>query len=68
MRRKEYKMSDKDLEKMRDATRTAIAIVNEAWQELGAKMGFDWETAESIPDKGPNWFSAIPLKRFLSEE
>lgn len=70
-----YEMTEEDLEKLLEACKPTLAIkvgdyipaspqenANRAWQALGVKMGFDFETACLIRGKGNRFFSAIPMK------
>lgn len=33
---------------------------NNAWKNLGEKLGFDYDTVKPIPGKGTEFFSAVP--------
>ncbi len=54
--RKEYEMSEQDL---KDIINTCKPV--STWMALGRKMGFDWNTVWSVPEKGERIFTAIPL-------
>ena len=73
--RTEYEMSHKDLEKLLEAS-TATPVIsfggmesigsspqenaNNAWENLGKKMGFDSMTVKPISRKGERFFTAVP--------
>jgi hypothetical protein len=74
--RTNYEMSEQDLKELLDSCRPTPCIqvggvdlgrsaqdnANLAWERLGHKMGFDWNTVQSIAGKGNRFFSAIPLE------
>ena len=73
--RKEYEMTEEDLEKILEACKPVRYMViggvpprspqenaNLAWQELGWRMGFDHMTVRPS-GKGDRFFSAIPKER-----
>lgn len=70
--RKNYEMTAADLEKILDASKPVPMIMlhlgtprsqqeraNDAWQELGERMGFDSMTVEPAPG-GDRFFTAVP--------
>ena len=72
MERKEYEMTQKDLDRLLNACKTVPMIAlqcgaprspaqnaNDAWQELGSRMGFDHMTVRSSMG-GNRFFSAVP--------
>ena len=72
--RKEFEMSEADLERLLDACKPVPAMMiggtvapspqqraNAAWDALGKRMGFDGKTARPIPGKGDRFFTAIPV-------
>lgn len=73
--RKEFEMTQADLEKILDACRPVPLIAlqcgmphspqenaNAAWAELGQRMGFDSVTVEPCPNKGNRFFTAEPAE------
>lgn len=71
--RTNYEMTEADLEKILDACKPVPMIMlnissprspqeraNDAWAELGSRMGFDSMTVEPIAGKEPRFFTAIP--------
>lgn len=71
--RTEYEMTEDDLKTLMDSMKPVPMIMlqcgtppsqqenaNRAWQALGAKMGFDWETVKPVHGKGQRIFSAVP--------
>lgn len=71
--RTEYQMTQEDMEKLLESMKPVPMIMlqcgeprsqqenaNAAWAELGARMGFDWNTVQSISGKGSLFFSAVP--------
>ena len=71
--RVEYEMSERDLEKIMDACKPVPLIMlnigmprsqqenaNDAWAELGKKLGFDPMTVQPINGKGNRFFTAVP--------
>lgn len=73
--RKEYEMTENDLEKLLDASKPTPAMfltggepmagtpqenANAAWRRLGDKMGFKAMTVRPIPGKGQRFFTAEP--------
>ncbi len=71
--RTNYEMTQADLDKILDACKSVPYIVvggsgprspqeraNDAWAELGSRMGFDHMTVQPIPGKGNRFFSAVP--------
>ena len=72
---KEYEMTQEDLEKILDASKPVPLIMihlgmpatpqertNDAWRELGGRMGFDYMTV--LPTgKGDKFFTADELLR-----
>lgn len=72
--RRNYEMTEADLEKILDACKPVPYIMignippsspqeraNRAWAELGNRMGFDSMTVEPT-GKGDRFFSAVPLE------
>ena len=72
--RKEFRMSKEDLVLVMEASKPVPYIVvggmeprtpqdnaNAAWEALGQKMGFKWETVQPIPNKSNRYFTAEPL-------
>lgn len=70
--RKEFEMTEADLAKLIEAGRPVAYLVangieplspqdraNFAWQELGARLGFDYLTVQPIAGKGQRWFTAV---------
>jgi hypothetical protein len=66
-------MTQADLDKILDACRSVPYIIvggvgprspqeraNDAWAELGSRMGFDHMTVQPISGKGNLFFSAVP--------
>jgi len=37
--------------------------VDDAWSKLGQELGFDFNTVESLPNKGECFFTAIPYTK-----
>lgn len=73
--RTNYEMTQADLDKILDACKSVPYIVvggvgprspqeraNDAWAELGGRMGFDHMTVQPIPGKGNLFFSAVPTE------
>ena len=73
----EYEMTPEDLEKILAACKPVPAMflsggqpmgaspqenANRAWQELGERMGFVWDTVEAN-GKGNRFFTAEPLPK-----
>jgi hypothetical protein len=71
--RKEFEMTDEQLNKILDACKPVPYMVfggmeppsqrenaNRAWQALGKELGFVWDTVEPINGKGSKFFTAIP--------
>ncbi len=69
--RKEYKLNEKQLKDLLEAGKPALMIAlnagmppspqenaNRAWEKLGKEMGFDSMTAQPIPGKGQEYFTA----------
>ena len=76
MERKEYEMTQGDLDKILEACKPVPYIViggvvprsqqenaNAAWAELGSRMGFDHMTVRGVDGKGNRVFSAVPNSR-----
>jgi len=76
--RREYEMSEKDYEKLLDASKPTPAMylsggipiggnpqenANRAWKRLGEKMGFDNMTVRPIQGKGERFFTAIMTEK-----
>ena len=73
MERKEYEMTQADLDKILDACKPVPYMVfggrpprspqenaNDAWAELGRRMGFNHMTVRGVDGKGNRFFSAVP--------
>jgi hypothetical protein len=71
--RTEYEMTEADLVKILDACKSVPMIMlqcgpgrspqeraNDAWAELGARMGFDEMTVRPQEGKGDRFFTAVP--------
>jgi hypothetical protein len=71
--RQEYKLSPGQLERLLEASKPVPYMVfgghvpsspqenaDRAWQELGAEVGFDWKTVDPLPEKGQEYFTAVP--------
>ncbi len=69
-----YTITDEDLEKILEASRPVPMIMlqcgtppspqeraNDAWKELGARMGFKWDTVRPIAGGNLKEFKADPL-------
>jgi hypothetical protein len=72
MSRKEFVMSDEQHARLMKACRPVPMIMLQcgpapsaydmamiAWQELGAEMGFDWNTVEPVRGKDNKYFTAV---------
>jgi len=70
--RREYEMTDTDLEQLLDAGKPVPCMkigsyvprspqenANDAWERLGNKMGFDHMTVEPMASRGDKFFTAI---------
>lgn len=73
MDKREYEMTQEQLDKLLNASKPVPYIVaggvppatpqqnaNRAWEALGAEMGFDWKTVEPIPGRNERFFRAVP--------
>jgi len=73
--RKEYEMTEKQLQKMYDACKPVPYMIfggieprspqenaNDAWAALGKEMGFKYMTVLPNPAKGDRFFSAEPTE------
>ena len=73
--RKEYKMTQAQLDKLMDACKPVRYMVmggrapmsplenaNRAWKALGKEMGFDGMSAAAVPGKGDKYFTAEEVK------
>lgn len=73
--RREFEMSEDQLEKLLDASKPVPAMflsggrpmlgtpqenANTAWQLLGQELGFRWDTVQPCPGKGQRFFMAVP--------
>jgi hypothetical protein len=71
----EFEMTEADLEKLYEAAKPVPYLIiggigprspqeraNDAWAELGRRLGFDHMTAEPIPGKGDRFFRAVAVK------
>jgi len=67
--RREYVMTEEFLAALRDASKpvpmtalgsvaTSQERVNAVWKELGARIGFKWETVLPVRDRGESFFTA----------
>lgn len=69
--RKEFQMTDEEHREILDACKPVVAIkvgnhwpsspqenANRAWQALGKKRGFKWDTVKPLPSKGDKYFTA----------
>jgi len=85
--RTNYEMTQEDFDKIIESCKPVPMIMlnlgtprsqqenaNEAWRELGIRMGFEWDTVQPSP-KGDRFFTAIPSEtenakeeRFKKEE
>ena len=72
MERKEYEMTQEDFDRLLNACKPVPMIAlqcgtprspqenaNDAWQELGSRMGFDYMTVQPS-SSGNRFFSAVP--------
>lgn len=70
--RKEFEMTESELAKLIEAGRSVAYLVangiepmspqdraNLAWQDLGARMGFDYLTVQPVAGKGQRFFTAM---------
>lgn len=75
MSRREFRMTDEQLEMLLEACKPVPYMVvggveprsqqenaNEAWRKLGDEMGFKWDTVEPMPGMPPHCFTAEPLR------
>jgi hypothetical protein len=73
--KREFEMSEADLEKLYDAAKPVPYLIfngigprspqeraNDAWEELGRRLGFEHTTVEPIPGKGDRFFRAEPVE------
>lgn len=72
--RTHYEMTELDLQKILDACKPTPMIMlnipglhrspqdqaNDAWEELGKRMGFDHMTVRPVDGKGNRFFTAVP--------
>ena len=80
--RKEYKLTKKELETFFKNTKPQPAIygsggipffstqqerANREWKKLGKKYGFKWDTVQSVPGKGQEYFTAEELEEASHE-
>lgn len=69
--RKEFELTDEQLETLLNACKPVMAIMvggvaprspqenaNDAWRNLGKEMGFDYMTVKPIEGKGQRFFTA----------
>lgn len=71
--RREFEMSDAQLERIRAASKPVPAMflsggqpmfgtpqenANSAWRAVAAELGFIWDTARPVPGKGERFVSA----------
>jgi hypothetical protein len=79
--RTNYEMTGDDLKELLEACQpTRVMLIggyspsspqenaNRAWQKLGEKYGFDYQTVKPIPGKGQRFFSAIPSENETQKE
>jgi hypothetical protein len=70
--RKEFELSQKDLDEILDAGKPVTYIVvgghppsspqenaNRAWKRMGEKYGFVWDTARPVTGKGRRFITAV---------
>lgn len=75
MERKEYQLSEVDRQMLIKASQPVPYLIvggvqplnpqenaNRAWQSLGEKYHFDWETVERVEGKSDYYFTAIPTE------
>jgi hypothetical protein len=73
--RKEYEMTQKQLDKVLDACRPVPYMIvggiaprspqenaNDAWRALGEQMGFEPMTVQPVAGKSQRFFTAVPKK------
>lgn len=73
-KRKEYEMTDKQLQDLLEACKPIPMIAlncgtppsgqeraNNAWSQLGKELGFDYMTVRPIPGKSEKFFTAEPI-------
>ena len=78
--RKDYEMTEKDLNTILEACKPVPMIMlqcgtprspqenaNEAWRELGDRMGFDYMTVQPS-GKGNRFFSAVSVEGEICED
>ena len=71
--RKEYEMSQEQLNKLKEASKPVMYIIIDGkpprspadnacdvWRQLGMEMNFEWDSAEPIKDKSQLYFTANP--------
>jgi len=73
MARREFEMTEEDLRRLKEAGRPTPYMlgsggvppfaspqenVNVVWKELGARMGFKWDSANAVSGKGQRFFTA----------
>jgi len=75
--RKEYELSQEDLDSILDASKPVPAMylsggqligntpqenANRAWKEMGKKYGFVWDTAQPVAGKGQRFITAVAIE------
>lgn len=81
--RKEYEMTQEDLNKILEACKPTSGKCgscsmeflsspqensDRAWAQLGKRFGFDFMTVQPIPGKGQRYFSAVPIPEPKGED
>ena len=79
--RREFEMTETDLKTILDASKPVTYIIvggyvprspqqnaNDAWQALGNRMGFDWDTVRPITGKGNRFFTAEAVLAVAEKE
>ena len=61
MERKEYEMTEAELNEIRNAYRQDTDAVVSAWRKVGIRLGFDTGTALAVPGKSDCFFTAVPV-------
>lgn len=75
MARREYEMTEEQLERLLQASRpmpyiivggraplSAQEVANMTWRSLGDELGFEYMTVEPVPGKSQHFFTAEPTK------
>lgn len=81
--RTEYEMTEKDLKSILNACKPTPVMftgngvniggsqqenANTAWEKLGNKMGFDYNTVRPVEGKGNRFFTAIPSETKIQRQ